>query len=211
MSDLSFLGADGATEDTSKDSRKKLLLAGVGGVAVLALVGTFVVMPMLSSGEEDTAPLVPKKKAPAAAAKAPAAKAPAKAPAAKELPKTYDEDFQRDPFKPLYVESSDRGAGVAAPGSGTGAVPAPPAPAAPAPAAGGTSANVGGNRVALMDVFVRSGKTYAQTKVGSTVHTPPVGATFATTYRLLSASGTCATYQYGDEQFQLCEGQEVLK
>jgi hypothetical protein len=216
MTDLSFLGAGGAPEEPGSN-RTKMLLAGVGGVAVLALLAVFVVMPMLSGGGDDSSTVAaPKKKTTTTTtAKKPAAKVPAKAPAPKQLPKTFDEDFQRDPFKPLYVEMRDRpgynsggtGGGVTAPTGPTG----PTTPYAPNPSVGGSSQQVGGNRVALMDVFVRDGKTYAQTKVGSSVYTPTVGATFARTYRVLSASGTCATYQYGDEQFQLCEGQEVLK
>ena len=65
--------------------------------------------------------------------------------------------------------------------------------------------------VALVTVYEKDGTQYAQTKVGETVYAPKVGGVFAGQFKLLATSGKTATYLFGDEQFTLCEGQEVLK
>jgi hypothetical protein len=60
-------------------------------------------------------------------------------------------------------------------------------------------------------VYTKNGKQYAQTKVGDKVYSPLVGEVFGGSYKLLATSGKSATYLFGDEQFSLSEGQEVLK
>jgi hypothetical protein len=125
----------------------------------------------------------------------PAAKAPA---VTKTVPSTFNNVLARDPFKPLYVP------------------PPPPAPAAPAAVAGTTTtttttAGSSSTPVTLVKVYTKSGKKYAQTKVGNTVYTSVVGQTFGGTYQLLAVNGTAATYVQGDEQFSLSVGQVVLK
>lgn len=195
-------GDTGEDADGGRDTKK--LLVVLAGVVVLALVGAFVVLPALTGGAADdvvVAARPPAKTAPkaAVAAKKPAPKK------ATPVTATFNDTVGRDPFRPLYVAPAV--APAAAPGVAPGTVVNP----APASQPQTSSTQVGGNRVALIDVFSRGGKTYAQTKVGSTVFTPAVGSNFATSYQLLTASGECATYLFGDEQFQLCEGQEVLK
>ena len=91
-----------------------------------------------------------------------------------------------------------RGAGTGTGSTGSGSVP-------------GGSASVGGQRVALVTVYAKDGKQYAQTKVGDKVFTPMVGEVFGGSYKLLATNGKTATYLFGDEQFSLTEGQEVLK
>lgn len=221
--------------DAAPGSKRKLAIVGGAGVTALAVVGYFVVLPMLSGGSaDDSAPVAVRRgKAPVTAADAKAAKAKAGAakPAAKPAvqPASYnDVSARQDPFKPLVAEPVKAPAAPVAPpadgsgtGSGTGAVP-------PADGSGtgtgttgtgstgtgsapGGSATVGGQRVALVTVYAKDGKQYAQTKVGDKVHTPMVGEVFAGTYKLLATNGKTATYLFGDEQFSLSEGQEVLK
>jgi hypothetical protein len=199
-------GADSGA-DTAGGNRTKIV-ALVGGALALVLVGVFVLVPMLTGGD-DTPTAVPRANRKATTQTKGKPAKPAAKPAAKPVAPvaTFQDDIERDPFKPLYV------APVAAPNPGlpnAGPGPAPANPVNPAPGSG-SSAQIGSNRVSLLDVFVRDGKTFAQTRVNSTVHTPAVGSDFASSYKVLSASGTCATYLYGDEQFRLCEGQEVLK
>jgi hypothetical protein len=43
------------------------------------------------------------------------------------------------------------------------------------------------------------------------VYTAQEGETFADSFQLVSASGRCATMLFGDDQFTLCEGEEILK
>ena len=86
-------------------------------------------------------------------------------------------------------------------------------------AAGGGGASGGAatqprqsQRVALLNVYQKNGKTVADVRVNDTVYTALVpGQTFATNYKVVSLSGNCGSFLFGDERFQLCEGEEVLK
>jgi hypothetical protein len=202
--------AEEPAETAGTDKRKRLLLAGAAVLAV-AVVGNFAVRPMLSGGSSTEAVSVVKHATPKKTAKKATAAKPAAKPVAQ--PKTYPDVYARtDPFAPLVRP------------------PVVAAPAAPAAAPGstttggttgttgsttgttsGSSASVGGQRVALVHVYTKDGKSYAQTKVGDTVFTPVVGSVFGGSYKLLATSGKTATYLFGDEQFSLSEGQEVLK
>jgi hypothetical protein len=213
MSENAFPFADsGDVTESSRDTKK--LLVVLAGVVVLALVGAFVVLPALSGDAVDDSVVAVRRPA----RTAPQAPAAAVKPAPKKavpVTATFNDTVGRDPFRPLYVAPAVS-APVSAPvfGAPVGGAPAGQTGTAnPGPASQpqSSSTQVGGNRVALVDVFSRDGKTFAQTKVGDKVFTPVVGSTFATSYQLLTASGECATYLFGDEQFQLCEGQEVLK
>jgi hypothetical protein len=190
--------------------RKKLLMVGGAGALVVAVLGYFVVVPVLTGGSGDDTPVTTVRKKPAVtAAQKPAAKPAAKKPVVQ--PQSYnDVQARTDPFKPLVVEP------VAAPVAPPAAPAAPGGTAAPAPAGGsgttaGSSTTVQGQRVILLHVYKRDGKSYAQTKVGDKVYSPALGDVFAGSYKLLAVSGKSATYLFGDEQFSLSEGQEVLK
>jgi hypothetical protein len=67
-------------------------------------------------------------------------------------------------------------------------------------------------RVALLNVYTKNGKTVADVRVNDTVYTALApGQTFASNFQVVSLQGQCGTFLFGDERFQLCEGQEVLK
>lgn len=70
---------------------------------------------------------------------------------------------------------------------------------------------VGGHRVRVIDVFVEGGDRRAQVQVDGTVYTVDEGERFAQNFQLLSTSGQCATMLFGDDEFTLCEGEEILK
>jgi hypothetical protein len=76
-------------------------------------------------------------------------------------------------------------------------------------ASGGGRRSVGGHRVRVVDVYPRGGR--AQIQVDSTVWEVREGEEFADNFELLSASGECATMLFGDDEFTLCEGEEILK
>lgn len=67
--------------------------------------------------------------------------------------------------------------------------------------------------MALQDVFADSGKTVANVRVNDTVHRVSAGQTFATNFKAvsLSASDRCGRFLFGDDSFQLCKGEEILK
>ena len=67
-------------------------------------------------------------------------------------------------------------------------------------------------RVALLNVYSKNGKTVADVRVNDTVYTAIApGQTFASNFQLVSLQGQCGTFLFGDERFQLCKGEEVLK
>jgi len=75
----------------------------------------------------------------------------------------------------------------------------------------GGGESIGGHRVKLIDVFTQGGRERAEVQVDDTVYTVDVGEEFAESFKLLSTSGRCASLLFGDDQFSLCEGQEILK
>ena len=70
---------------------------------------------------------------------------------------------------------------------------------------------VGGHRVRIIDVFGQGGGRRVQVQVDGTVYTVDEGERFAQNFQLLNTSGDCATMLFGDDEFTLCEGEEVLK
>ena len=74
---------------------------------------------------------------------------------------------------------------------------------------GGEGESVGGHRVRVVDVFPNGRR--AQIQVDGTVYTVDEGEVFAENFQLVSASGECATMLFGDDEFTLCEGEEILK
>lgn len=198
---------EAAAEEAAAPSgdRKKLLLVGGVGALLVAVLGYTVVLPAFAGGE-DAVPQATTTRQVKPKAKTPAKKPVAKKPAAQ--PASYtDVSARTDPFKPLVVAAPPAApVATAAPGTGSGTV---------TPPSGGTvtgsNTTVGGQRVILLHVYTKDGKSYAQTKVGDKVYSPAVGGVFANSYKLLAVSGKSATYLFGDEQFSLSEGQEVLK
>lgn len=201
-------------EAAGTDRRKMAVVAGAGALAV-AVLGYFVVLPAFAG--DDSAP-VTAVRAPRTqttkgkAAAKPAAKAPAKP--APVQPESYADVRGREhPFRPLWNEPVKAATGAAPATSGTGTVPAAPGTVTgpTTPSSSGSSASVGGQRVALMTVYEKDGVQFAQAKIGDVVYSPKVGQVFAVSYKLLATSGKTATFLYGDEQFTLSVGQEVLK
>src|SRR3954462_763976 len=187
-------GADAApVEETEPgDKRRLLLIGGVAALLVLAVAAYFLFLKGGSSDNSASGVVAGAHHTTHSAVK-PAANKPA---VTKTVPSTFNNVVARDPFKPLYVAP-------------------PPAPVAPVAPAGTTTttatASSTSTPVTLQKVYTKSGKKYAQTKVGSTVYTSTVGQTFGGTYQLLAINGSAATYVQGDEQFSLSVGQVVLK
>ncbi len=190
-----------------------------GGILLLLVVLWFL---FLRGGDEDpvvTAPVAP---APESTPVEPVepqgnGKGPGKGPV-----ETFEVFAPKDPFKPLVTVGEtgtttpldsgttggtdtdgdgviDEGTGGDGTGTGTGT------------GAGGGGENVGGHRVSLVDVFRDAGRQRAQVQVDGTVYTVDEGDRFAESFQLLSLNGDCATMLFGDDQFTLCEGEEILK
>jgi len=134
------------------------------------------------------------------------------APAAPTLPnQSFDVFATRNPFEPAVTIDTTPAASTtpAAPtgtptGTGTGtSTDTTPTTASPNPSAGTT--------VSVIDVFDQGGTTMARVQVGSTVYTVAAGQTFATSYKVVSLSGTCGQFLYGDSPFTLCENESTTK
>jgi hypothetical protein len=80
----------------------------------------------------------------------------------------------------------------------------------PGTAIGSTSGTNSPARLKVRLVSVARGHS-AVIRVDGDLHRSEEGETFADNFRLLLISDDCASLLYGDEQFTLCEGQEILK
>jgi hypothetical protein len=111
----------------------------------------------------------------------------------------------RDPFEPPFTETVDTTqptTGSTTPGETTTPTTSPSFE----PPAGQT--------VSVLDVFENEdGSVAARVQVGSTVYTVSEGQTFATSYQVVSldADAGCGVFLFGDTQFELCEGEQVIK
>lgn len=131
---------------------------------------------------------------------------------------TFEVFAPKDPFRPAIVLGAGTGApaGAAAPGSdGSGDTTGGSTNGGSTPGGstdGGTrDESVGGHRVRLVDVFTQGGEQRARVQVDGTVYTVEEGDRFADNFELLSIEGQCASLLFGDDQFTLCEGEEILK
>jgi hypothetical protein len=113
---------------------------------------------------------------------------------AKKRPPSFAFFGGRDPFVPLVVADAG-GAGA----NTSGAINAVGS------AGGGSSVQdatvVGGHNVSLIDI---SGNT-VQVSVDGDMHTVQPGDTFEGNFELVSVSGGCANFLFGDQSFTLCE------
>ncbi|MBA2367178.1 MAG: hypothetical protein H0V77_12105 [Actinobacteria bacterium] len=223
-----------ATEETVQAKKgvnpaQVALLVG-GLVVVLALVWFF----FLRGGDEPTDPLSSPTPSPASTddAVATAQNEVNDEAAAKEDGKNAEEDGKnkepvetfelfasKDPFEPLIDATPATGTtdpGITDPGITDPGItdpgttdPGTTDPGTTDPGTGGQA--VGGHTVRLVDVFSQDGSPRAQVSVDGSVYTVAEGETFADNFQLTSVSGTCATMLFGDDQFTLCEGEEILK
>jgi hypothetical protein len=192
-------------ETPAADEGRRLdprLIALIAAIAVVLLA--IVYFLFLRGGEEPAPPPAP---APAPAAESPP---PVETDRGKKPVETFEVFAAKDPFEPAVS--------AAAAGDGDGAGPAPGDGGAPSDGTDGTTPGrggggreetIGGHRVRLVDAFPNGRR--AQIQVDGVVYTVDEGEEFASNFRLISVSGRCATMLFGDDEFTLCEGEEVLK
>lgn len=198
------------------------LVAALVGVALLLLGAVYFVV--LGGGEEEAeAPPAPRQRAPSSPL-------PTLGPReGRGRVETFEVFAAKDPFKPLVSEGSGAPAASSQGGGGEAGAAASQRPVtsggggggggAPAVVGGGGAGGgarggerrIAGRRVRLVNVFTRKGTRRVRVRVDDTVYTVQPGERFAENFKLLSASGRCATLLFGDDQFTLCEGEEVLK
>jgi hypothetical protein len=170
----------------------------IGGLVVGALLAGFLIFTVLGGGEpplDEPFPTTP-----------PVPSSPSPSPGGGGPP--IQNFTGRDPFSvPPALSPSPSptapGGGGGGDGDGNGGggtqTPSPTAPG------NGSSQNVGGSTVVLLDIFERDGATRVQVEVDGNVFDVGIGDTFAGgRFELRSVSGSCATFLFGDEQFTLC-------
>ncbi len=96
----------------------------------------------------------------------------------------------RDPFRPLITEDSTTG--TTSDGTGNGFDPS-------------------GLRVTLVEIRDVAGVLRATVKVDGTDYDVGVGDTFAGDFKVVSLDPNSGVFLYGDNAFELSEGQEILK
>ena len=220
-----------ARQASGSNSRVKVLLGGGLGLVVVL----FLVTRVLGGGGEEikfeSSP-TPKSSTPSTAAPAATpggATAPGEtatpSPAGDAPVETFEVFSTKNPFKPL------RTAKAAAPTASSTSGATAPAPAivtAPAitpvslnPVASTGQTATGGQatepvrttKVALVDVFVEGDRAVATVRVNDTVSKVGAGDSFSGNFRVVSLDTVeqCGRFLYGDDQFRLCRGEEVLK
>jgi hypothetical protein len=204
--------------DVDRPAVSRPLLIGLGAVVVIAVLWLFVIGPRMGGGDDVVVAPVP--------TRAPLTPAPSPLPDDDSLYPESSEVFSaRDPFAQLVAAEAEAGVGAVPtpgnvapiPGGGTpgtgGAGPSDsPSPGRSggggAPRAG-SSAEVGGTEIKLIDVYDEA--TRAVVTVNGRSYDVAEGEPFAQRFRLLDLTGECGTFLFGDSRFVLCEGDEIRK
>lgn len=191
----------------------------VGGVLLFLLIVWFL---FLRGGGEETEQAAPPV-APPATTPAPEKTAKGGKKAGKEPVETFEVFAPKDPFDPLITEdaggettdggTTDDGTtdgGTTDGGTTDGGTTGDGTTGGGTTdgGGGGTSEDVHGHSVELIATLDNGS---AQVQVDSTVYTVEEGETFAENFEVVSVSDECATLLFGDDQFTLCEGEEILK
>lgn len=204
--------SDDVTTGTSP-GRSPILLALLGGVVLLGIVW-FLFLRGGSAEEPEILPAPVITEAPTDEATEEPGRNGRKGPI-----ETFEVFAPKDPFKPVITAALTGGTDT---GTATAQDPAasPDGTGAGAPSggsdiggrgSGGGGSSVGGHRVRLIDTFTSGGEARARVQVDGTVYTVSEGDRFAENFELLSVNGQCASMLFGDDQFSLCEGEELLK
>jgi hypothetical protein len=203
-------------------SRRALLLVGGGAlVVVLAIVSWLIFF----SGGDKPAPSVSPPSVPTTSAAVPAAPAAPDTATTETKPNARIDHSFRDPFRALIASSSSTPGGVTT----AGIIPSSSSPAAAGgattgagtstagsttTAGAGTGAEPGGvapsTTTKLRLLSVSADNASAHVAVDGTSADVKIGEVFAEKFKALRFSeGRCGTFQFGDERFDLCEGETV--
>jgi len=167
----------------SARDRRALTIIGVGLVVVIASYLLF-----FAGGKYPAQPGV----LPRSSSNGAAQQLPAQAPAAATAPLLIFTG--RDPFLPLIQAT-------------TSPTPQPTVSPAGSPNStpgSGSSISIGGHAVVLDSIFTVNGQPKAQVEVDGKVYTVAAGGSFAGNFKLVSISGSCGNFTYGDQSFTLC-------
>jgi hypothetical protein len=198
-------------------NRRLTIILVVGGVLV-AMLAAFNLLGGGGGGSDDPSatapPAITATGQPDGSATGAAATPSTTAPPAPAPPNGgFDVFATRNPFEPaiqIVSDTTPEDSGTAT-GTGTGTGTSDPNPPPTTPPPTGSPEPATGTVVKLVDVFDQGGVVMARVQVGSTQYTVAAGQTFAVSYKVVSLSGTCGQFLYGDSPFSLCENEEVIK
>lgn len=212
-------------------SRRLKMIVGIGvGIGVALFIGSKLMSGGSDAGTQSSLGASGATPTPTTVA----GSAPAPADSAPEPVETFEVFTTKNPFMPLRSATAASAGPAPAATAPAAAAPLPvvapvatvaaptatpaPAPAtAPiAPAASGGQATEPSRtttRVALLDVFADGDRILANVRVNDTVSRVGAGDTFGTNFKVVSldAGERCGRFLFGDDQFRLCKGEEVLK
>lgn len=210
------------TDITPAGGVNKKLLAALGGVVVLALVGVFVVMPLMAPETPEVDPAVAAAEAAAAAATEEPTAEPDPLTEDEELPPigdTFEVFSARDPFDQLVseevaavpvVDGEPTGDATPTTDGSEETVDAAPVEGEPVSAPGDTTSE-DGTTVEVEDVFSEDDVEYVLLTANGTAYTLTEGETFATSWRVETIDDPCVTLLYGDQARLVCEGESIRK
>lgn len=181
-----------ATEQLYLGGDRRSVRAWVVG-SLLALGAAVIVFWLISGGEDRSRPSESTRQLGAAGQPQASTQQPTNN-ASRGAVETSELFAPKDPFDPLT--SASEGAGGRAAGTSSKA------------AAG--QAGVGERKVVLVAATYRRGGG-AEVQVDGVSYEVSRGETFADHFKLLAASGECVAMLFGDQEFTLCEGDEILK
>jgi hypothetical protein len=209
--------ADGPADlEEASGNRRTVLILAVVGVLVLGALAYFFVF---AGGDEPTDTSLPTRRS--TGVQATPTPTPS-VPAVVKAPKLSKKAIGKDPFKPLVVPAAV-GDGVVAGGTGgavTGGTVVTPVgggavvttqPGTSGGTTGGTS--TGGSAVSSTPLTVKvisvtADNSSGRVTVGKKTYSVAVGDVFGTYFKTLRLkNGKCGSFQYGDERFDLCEGE----
>jgi hypothetical protein len=132
---------------------------------------------------------------------------------------TFEVFATKNPFLPLKGATAGTTTGATAGTTGTTVAGTTGTTGTGTTGATGSTGSTASNqptrsqRVSLLDVFVDSGKVTANVKVNDTVYKVTAGQVFATSFKAVSLSQAtgCGQFLFGDDQFRICKGEQVLK
>ncbi len=218
-----------ATRNVSSDTKRVMMIGGVGLVVILGLLAFSLSRGGGSSSSSPPTTTVPSSRSVSERALAsgrraqtsPSTTTTTTTTPVNSMPDSFETFTERNPFQPAVGVST--GVTTTPDTSGTTGTTPTTAPATSGTASGtgtGTGATTetttasqnpsAGTVVQLVEVVPGSPPS-ARVQVASTVYTVTPGQTFDTSYKLVSLSGTCGQFLFGDSPFQLCQGQQVLK
>ena len=188
----------------------KGLLAALGGVVVLALVGVFVIMPMMG-GDVPVEPVVADAVPIAEPTPEPSIEPSEVLP---PIGETFEVFSARDPFQQLVKEPESSTPVVGDPASNGGTpteAPSDPVTGEPVKDAPPESTTEDGTTVIVEDVFVEDDVHYVLLTANGTAYTLGEGETFSVNWRVEAIDDPCVTLLYGDQARLVCEGESIRK